>query len=82
MYVRTLLSTKLKGILVSISGNIKGTVELNQNTLCVYGFSKGCSSGMTEYINLELSGNDKGDDQLTEKAIFARYYYSLSGKFI
>ena len=22
---------------------------------------------MTEYINLELSGNDKGDDQLTER---------------
>ena len=22
---------------------------------------------MTEYINLELSGNDKGDDQLTKR---------------
>ena len=32
-------------------------------------------TGMTEYINLEFSGNDKGDYQLTMKAIFARYYY-------
>jgi hypothetical protein len=31
--------------------------------LCVYGLPKGCNIGMTEYINLEFSGNDKGDDQ-------------------
>ena len=56
---------------MSLSGNVEGSVELNYNMLCIYGLSKGCDSGMTEYINLELSGNDKGDDQLTKKAIFA-----------
>jgi hypothetical protein len=39
------------------------SVELNQNTLCVYGLSKGYNTGMTEYINFENSGNDKGDGQ-------------------
>ena len=32
--------------------------------------------GMTKHINIEFSGNDKGDDQLTKKAIFASYYYN------
>ena len=31
--------------------------------LLVYGLSKGCSSGMTEYISLELSGNGTGDNK-------------------
>ena len=47
---------------MSLSGNVDGSVELNQNILCVYELSKRCNSGRTEYINLELSGNDKGDD--------------------
>ena len=41
---------------MSLSENVKGSVELNQNTLFVYGLSKGRKSGMTEYINLELPG--------------------------
>ena len=32
--------------------------------------SKGRNSGITKYINLELSGNDKRDDRLAKKAIF------------
>ena len=48
---------------------VEWSVELNQNTLCVYGLSKGRNAGMTEYINLELSVNDKGNDQLTKKVI-------------
>ena len=50
---------------MSLSGNVEGSVELNDNMLCVYGLSKGCDSGRTEYTNSEFSGNDKGDDQLT-----------------
>ena len=35
----------------------------------------GCQKGVTQQtLNLKFSGNDKGDDQLTKKAIFARYY--------
>ena len=30
---------------------------------------------MTEYTKLEFSLNDKGNDQLTKKAIYASYYY-------
>ena len=29
----------------------------------MYGLSKGCNTGTTKYINLENSGNNKGDDQ-------------------
>jgi hypothetical protein len=47
---------------VSLSENVEWIVELNQNTLCVYVFSKGCNTGIIEYINLENSGNYKGDD--------------------
>jgi hypothetical protein len=36
---------------------LSGNVELNQNLLCVYGFVEGFISGMTEYVNLELSEN-------------------------
>ena len=39
---------------MSLSGNVEGSVELNQNMLCEYGLSKGRNSGMTEYINLEF----------------------------
>ena len=60
---------------MSLLKNAKGSVEINQSMLCVCGLSKGRNSGMTEYINLELSGNDKGDDHLTKKAICALYYY-------
>ena len=60
---------------MSFSGNVEGSVEVNHNMLCVYGLSKGWNSRMTEYIYLELSKKDKGDDQLTKKALFARCYY-------
>jgi len=53
----------MKGIQVSLSENVEGSVELNQNMLCVYGLSKGCNTGITEYVNLENSGNDKEHDQ-------------------
>ena len=59
---------------MSLLRNVEGSVELNHNMLCVYGLSKGCNSGMTEYINLEFSGNDKGDNQLTKKVIFERCF--------
>jgi len=48
---------------LSISKNVKGSVELNRNILCAFGLSKGRNSGMTENINLELPRNDKEDDQ-------------------
>jgi hypothetical protein len=51
------------GIQVGLPENVEWSVELNRNMLCVYGLSKGRNSGMTEYINLELSGNDNGDDK-------------------
>ena len=63
MRVWTLLSKQTKDIEVSLSENADGNIELNENRLCVYGTSKGRNSGMTENSNLELSGNDKGDDQ-------------------
>ena len=65
----------MKEIQVRISQNVERRVKLNINTLFVYSLLKGRTSGMTEYINLEFSGNDKGHDQSTEKVIFARYYY-------
>ena len=49
-------------IQVKLLENVEGSVELNQNTICVYRLSKGCNSGMSEYVNLEISG----DDQLIE----------------
>ena len=64
---------KTKDIQVSLSENVEGSVELNQNMLCVYGLSKGYNTGRSEYINLESSGNDKGDDQ--KGHIFACYQY-------
>ena len=48
--------------------------ELNQNTLCIYVLSKGNNSGISGNINLELSGKDKGDDQLTKSSMFAQHY--------
>jgi hypothetical protein len=57
--LRPSLSKKKTGIQVSLSEKVEGSVELNQNTLCVYGLSKGRNSGTTVYINLELSGYDK-----------------------
>ena len=53
-----------------LSANVEGGVELNQNTLCVYGLSVGLNSEMAEYINLELSRDNKRDNQMTKKAIF------------
>ena len=61
---------------MSLSGNVEGSVELNQNFLCVYGLSKGCNSANTKYINLKFSGNDKGDDQLTKK----QYLHAITTK--
>ena len=51
---------------MSLLVNFEDTVELNKNTLRACGWSKGVSQGMTEYINLELSGNDNGGYQLTK----------------
>ena len=60
----------LRALRCVFQGIVKGSVELNQN-MYVCGLSKGCNSGMTEYIHLKF----KGDDQLIQKAIFARCYY-------
>ena len=38
-------SEKTNGIQVNLSENVKGDVELNQNTLCGYGSSEGLNSG-------------------------------------
>ena len=51
-HVRLQLSQNTKGIKISLSNNVEVIVELNHNMLCVYRFSKGCNSGMTEHINL------------------------------
>ena len=67
MHIWPLLSIKTKGIQVSLLEKIEGSVEQNQNMLCVYGLLCERSSRMTEYINLELSENDKGDDQLPKE---------------
>ena len=48
---------------MSVSKKVEGIIELIQNTLCVYGLSQRCNTRITEYINLERSGNDKGDDE-------------------
>ena len=53
----------------SLSEKVKASIELNQNTLCVYNLSKNFNSGMSEHVNLELSRKDKGDDQLTKSNI-------------
>ena len=42
--------------------SLSESVELDQNTLYVYRLPKGHNTGITEYIKLENSGNDKGDD--------------------
>ena len=43
---------------------VRGSVDLNLNTfLCI--LSKRCNIGITGYINLENSGNDKGDCQFS-----------------
>ena len=34
-----------------------------KRVLCVCGLSKGCNTGITNYINLENSVNNKGDNQ-------------------
>ena len=43
--------------------------------ICAYGLSKGRNSGMTKCIHLKLLREDKPNDQLTKKVIFARYFY-------
>jgi len=60
---------------VSLSENIEGSVELNQNTLCVHGLSKGYNTGITEQIHLE---NSRMIREMIKKAILACYqfYYS------
>ena len=42
--------------------------------LCVYGLSKGHNPEMTEYTNLELPGNDKGDDPKSSICRYRCYY--------
>ena len=58
---------KTKGMKVKISGNIKGKVELNQNTISVCRLSQEHISGMAYGFKVELSGNAEGDDQLTKR---------------
>ena len=67
--------------------------ELNQNTLCVYGLSKLRNTGITEYINLENSGNYKRYDlkgniciltillQLLPLLLPHYFIYNIEGKF-
>ena len=57
---------------VSLSENVEGSDELNQDALCVYRLSKKRNSGMIKYNNLKLGGNDNRDDQ---KLMFACYHY-------
>ena len=59
MQVWTSLSMRTKGIQMRLPENVEGSVELSQTTICVYGLSKGCNTGIAEYTNLENSGNDK-----------------------
>jgi hypothetical protein len=75
---------------VRLSESFEGSVELNENTLCVYGLSKGCNTGITEYINLKNSGNNKGHDQkgnicmlsiLVQLLLLNYSIYSIVGKF-
>ena len=42
---------------------LSGVLKKNRNILCAQGLLKWCNTVMTEYINLENSGNDKGGDQ-------------------
>jgi len=53
---------------VRFSEKVEGSVELTQKVLCVYRLSKD-GLGLTEYSNLELSGNNKGACQLTKEVI-------------
>ena len=66
----------MKSIQVSFSQNVKGSVQINQCTLCACGLSNRCNSKTTKYTYLVFSGNNKCHDQLTKQAIFARYYYN------
>ena len=54
MHVWTFLAKTTNDIHVNLPANVDGSVELNQNMLCVYGFLNGYNSGMTEHTNLEL----------------------------
>ena len=79
---------KTKCIQVSLSENVERTVKLNQITLCVYGLSKGCNTGITEHINSENSGNDEEDDQKGKICMLQillqlpqQSIYSIQGKF-
>ena len=54
---------------MSFSEKVEGSVEVTQKVLCVYRLSKGRNLGLTEYSNLELSGNNKGACQLTKEVI-------------
>ena len=62
MHCLLLLSRNAKAIKMVLSGNIGGSFPLDQNMLCVNGLSKGCNSRITEYINLQFTGNYDGDD--------------------
>ena len=42
--------------------NLEGNVGLNKTTLCANELSNRRNSGMTECVNLKLSGNDEGYD--------------------
>ena len=54
---------------MNLSGFVEGSVKLNQNILFVCVLSKGRTSEVTEYMNLELSENDKGDDHKGKQII-------------
>ena len=74
---------------MTVSENVERSDELNRNTSCVYGLSKGCKTRKPEYINLENSRNNKGDDPKGNMCMLSillqllpQYsIYSIKGKF-
>jgi hypothetical protein len=54
---------------VSLLENVEGSIELNQNTVCVYGLSRGCNVGTT--VNLTSKGQNNTHLKLL--------YYSKTG---
>ena len=52
---------------MKLSGNVEGSVELNQNTLRTCGLSKGSISGIANGIKLKLLGNGEGEDPLIKR---------------
>ena len=47
-------TSNIKDFRVSLSKNVEGSVELNQNMLCIYRSSNVFNSAITEYTNLQF----------------------------